>query len=174
MNKRLFKKGLYLLYFVFIILSFKFRYEPGIKIGKNFIMFSLEMLKVLPCAFLIIGLFEVWVKRTTIEKHLGHGSGLKGHIWAIILAGTTVGGLYVSFPVAYSLYNKGARLSVIFTYVGASAICRVPMTVFEASFLGIKFSLVRLFVSIPLVILSSTILGNYLEKRNYRLKDGSA
>ena len=137
-------------------------------------MFSLEMLKVLPCAFLIIGLFEVWVKRTTIEKHLGHGSGLKGHIWAIILAGTTVGGLYVSFPVAYSLYNKGARLSVIFTYVGASAICRVPMTVFEASFLGIKFSLVRLFVSIPLVILSSTILGNYLEKRNYRLKDGSA
>lgn len=173
MNRRFFKKGFYLLYFVFIVLSLRLRYGPGIEIGRNFIMFSVEMFKVLPCAFLIIGLFEVWVKRTTVEKHLGHGSGLKGHIWAIVLAGTTVGGLYVSFPVAYSLYNKGARLSVIFTYVGASAICRIPMTVFEASFLGLKFSVVRLLVSVPLVILSSIMLGNHLEKRGYRLKDGS-
>ncbi len=131
------------------------------------------MMKILPFAFILIGLFEVWVKKETVEKHLGKGSGVLGYIWAVILAGTTVGGLYVAFPVAYSLYRKGAHLGVVFTYVGASAICRVPMTIFEASFLGIKFSLVRLFVSIPLVVISSAILGAYLEKRGYSLKDGS-
>ena len=83
-----------------------------------------------------------------------------------------MGGLYVAFPVAYSLYSKGAKLGVIFTYIGASAICRVPLTIFEASFLGIKFTVIRLFVAIPLVVVSSMLLGAYLRKRNYRIVDG--
>ena len=97
---------------------------------------------------------------------------IRGYIWAVLLASTTVGGLYVAFPVAYSLYNKGAKLSIIFTYIGASAICRVPMTIFEASFMGIKFSAIRLLVSLPLVIISSILLGDYLEKRDYKIMKG--
>jgi len=93
-------------------------------------------------------------------------------MWAVLLAGTTVGGLYVAFPVAYSLYSKGAKLSVIFTYMGASAICRIPMTIFEASFMGLKFSAIRLLASLPLVIISSILLGDYLEKRNYKIMEG--
>ena len=122
-----------------------------------------------PFAFMLIGLFEVWVKKETVEKHFGQESGIRGYIWAILLGGTTVGGLYVSFPVAHSLYNKGAKLSVIFTYIGASAICRIPMTIYEASFMGVKFTAIRFLVSLPLVVLSSIALGAYLERRNYRM-----
>ena len=157
------------IYFVFIIISMLMGYEPGKEIGHNFISFSIDMLKLLPGAFILIGLFEVWVKRETIEKHFGEKSGIKGYLWAILLSSTTVGGLYLALPVAYSLYGKGAKLSVIFTYIGASAICRVPMTIFEASFLGIKFSAIRLLVSIPLVIVTSMLLGNYLTKRGYKI-----
>jgi len=160
------------IYFVFILSSFVIGFKPGKQIGHNFISFSIEMLKLLPCAFILIGLFEVWVKKESVEKHLGKDSGMLSYIWIILLAGTTIGGLYVAFPVAYSLFKKGAKLSIIFTYIGASAICRVPMTIFEASFMGIKFSLIRLIVSIPLVILSSIWLGNYFEKRNYRIMEG--
>lgn len=160
------------IYFVFILGSFVIGFNPGKQIGHNFISFSIEMLKLLPCAFILIGLFEVWVKKESVEKHLGKDSGAIGYIWVILLAGTTVGGLYVAFPVAYSLFRKGAKLSVVFTYIGASAICRIPMTIFESSFMGIKFSLIRLIVSIPLVILSSIWLGNYLEKGNYRIIEG--
>jgi uncharacterized membrane protein YraQ (UPF0718 family) len=131
------------------------------------------MLKVLPCAFLLIGLFEVWVKKESIEKHLGKNSGMRAYVWIILLSSTTVGGLYVAFPVAYSLFKKRAKLSVIFTYVGASAVCRIPMMIFEASFMGIKFTLIRLIVSIPLVVLSSIWLGNYLEKRQYKITGNS-
>ena len=130
------------------------------------------MLKILPCAFILIGLFEVWVKRETVEKHFGDESGIRGYLWGILLAGTSVGGLYVSFPVAYSLYNKGAKLSIIFTYISASGICRIPMTIFEASFIGIKFTIIRFLVSLPLVIISSILLGNYLTKRNYEIAEG--
>ena len=160
------------LYFAFIIISLTVDFKPGEQIGHNFISFSIEMLKVLPCAFILIGLFEVWVKKESIEKHLGKDSGRLSYIWPILLAGTTVGGLYVAFPVSYSLYSKGAKLSIIFTYIGASAICRIPMTLFEASFMGIKFTLIRLFVSIPLVIFTSIYLGDYLEKRDYQLSAG--
>ena len=156
-------------YVVFLIVSWIFGFNPGKEISHNFASFSVDMFKILPCAFILIGLFEVWVKRETVEKHLGERSGIRGYIWAVLLAGTTVGGLYVAFPVAYSLYSKGAKLSVIFTYLGAAAICRVPMTIFEASFMGIKFTTIRLLVSLPLVIVTSMLLGNYLTKRNYKI-----
>ena len=159
-------------YAVFIALSWILGFDPGRDISRNFAFFSLDMLKILPCAFILIGLFEVWVKRETVERHLGEESGIRGYVWGILLAGTIVGGLYVAFPVAYSLHTKGAKLSVIFTYIGASAICRVPMTIFEASFLGIKFSAIRLLVSIPLVVITSMLLGDYLRKRNYRIAAG--
>ena len=159
-------------YVLFILLSWITGFEPGKQIGGNLIAFSLEMLKILPCAFVLIGLFEVWIKKETVARHLGEDSGMKGHIWAVLLAGTTIGGVYVALPVAYSLYSKGARLSIIFTYIGASAICRIPMAIFEASFLGIKFTMIRLLVSLPLVIFSSILLGDYLAKRNYKIMEG--
>lgn len=159
-------------YVLFLIVSLITGFNPGKEIGYNFLSFSVDMLKILPCAFMLIGLFEVWVKRETVERHFGEKSGIRGYIWAILMAGTTVGGLYIAFPFAYSLYSKGAKLGVIFTYIGASAICRVPMTVFEASFLGIKFTAIRLFASLPLVILTSVLLGAYLTKRNYQISEG--
>lgn len=154
-------------YLGFLAVSFTFGFEPGEIIGQTFISFLMNMIKLVPCVFILIGLFEVWVKKATVEKHLGEESGFRGYVWAVLLAGTTVGGLYVAFPVASTLYRKGAKLSVIFTYIGASAVCRVPMMFFEASFLGLKFTLVRLFVSVPLVVLTSILLGDYLEKKQY-------
>lgn len=131
------------------------------------------MLKIIPFAFVLIGLFEVWVKRETVEKHLGEESNFLSYFWAIVLAGTTVGGIYISLPVSYSLYKKGARLSVIFTYIGASTITRIPMTIFEASFLGVKFTVVRFLTSLPLLIISSLLLEKYLKKRGFKLSDSA-
>ncbi len=144
----------------------------GKQIGYNFAGFFLHMLKLLPCVFILIGLFEVWIKKEVIEKHLGKDSGVLSYVWALLLAGPIAGGLLPAFPIAYSLFHKGARLSIVFTFIGAAAVCRIPMTLFEASFLGIKFSLIRLAISIPLVILSSIWLGNYLEKQDYQIMKG--
>ncbi len=165
--KKFLKPIIFAIYFLFIGFSFIFNYQSGEMIGKNFLSFAFSMVKIVPVAFVLIGLFEVWIKRETIEKHLGDNSSWRGFLWAILLSGTTVGGLYVAFPIAAVLHKKGAKLSVIFTYIGASAVCRIPMIVFEASFLGIKFTLVRLLVSLPLIIISSIIIGNILTKANY-------
>ncbi len=173
-NKKNINRNLYfiviLIYFVFIAYSYFFGIPSGIEIGNNLISFLLYMMKILPCAFILIGLFEVWVSRERVEKHLGHKGGLRGYVWAIILAGTMGGGLLVALPVSSALYKKGARLSVIFTFVGASAIVRIPMTLFEASFLGIEFTAIRWLASIPLIVISSIFLEKYLIKKNYSMK----
>ena len=156
-------------YAIFLMVSFLIEFEPGQQIGLNFSGFALTMLSIVPFAFIIIGLFEVWVKRETVEKHLGVESGIRGYLWAILLSSTTVGGIYVAFPVSYSLYRKGARLSVIFTYLSSAAITRIPMAVFEASLLGVKFTIIRFLVSLPLVILSSILLEKYLTKHGFKM-----
>lgn len=171
-RKYIFNIALISLFAVFLIIGSISGYEPEREIRKNFFDFTLEMLKLIPFVFILIGLFEVWIKEETIKKHLGENSGTKGYFWVTLLAGVSVGGLVVAFPVAYSLYSKGAKLSIIFYYIGAAAICRIPMTIFEASFLGIEFTLIRYIVSIPLLIITSVLLGNYLSKRNYKLSAG--
>ncbi|HEW91298.1 MAG TPA: hypothetical protein ENF81_01995, partial [Thermotogaceae bacterium] len=67
-------------YIAFIVFSFVVDFTPGKQIFKNFTAFSVDMLKVLPCAFILIGLFEVWVKKETVEKHFGKGCGIKGYV----------------------------------------------------------------------------------------------
>lgn len=167
--KKFIKISFFAIYFIFIGISFIFHVKAGVVIGKNFINFAYSMLKIVPVAFIFIGLFEVWVKRETIEKHLGDDSSWIAYFWAILLSSSTVGGLYVAFPIAAVLHEKGAKLSVIFTYIGAAAVCRIPMAIFEASFLGIKFTFIRLLVSLPLIIISSVIVGNIFSQRNYKI-----
>ena len=154
---------------LFVATSFGIGLEPGRQMGQTFWNTALAMLGLLPCAFVLIALFDVWVKRETIERHLGTRSGVRAYLWITVLAGMTVGGLYVAFPLAYSLSRKGATLNVVFAYVGLAGVCRIPMVMFEASFMGWLFTAVRLSVSIPLVILTSRVLAAVLERRGYEV-----
>ncbi len=158
------------LFAVFLVLSFGLDYAPGQRAGGHLLNFGGEMLRIVPFAFILIGLFEVWVPKHLVERHMGAEAGLRAHLWGILLAGTTVGGLYVAFPVAAALQRKGARLCFLFTYIAASGVCRIPMTLFEASFLGLPFTLIRYGVALPLFILASEILGKYLERREFLIR----
>jgi len=151
-------------YAIFVICSLIFNFKPGTKIGDNFLLFAIDMFKLLPPAFVLVGLFMVWVDRQTIEKFFGESTGLMGHLAAIILACTTLYPFVVVIPMAAALSKKGARLSIVLTYLGASAICRIPMTIFEASFLGLKFSIIRYLVSLPLIVLSSIFMEKLVGK----------
>ena len=157
---------------IFVVVSLFIDFNPGREIGMNFVKFFKTMIAFLPAVFILIGIFEVFVDQEIIEKHLGEGSTFHAYIWAIVLSGTTVGGLFVAFPIAHSLYKKGAKVSVIFTYIGAAATCRVPMTLLEASYVGLKFTLIRLAVSIPFIIFSSIMLEKYLKNKNFEIKKG--
>ena len=157
------------IFLAFITVSYFFDYDLGERIGSNFMIFARDMGLLLPPAFVLIGLFDVWVSRESIENNFGHTSGFKKYIYAILLAATTVGGTFVAFPVANTLYHKGANYSSIFTYVTAASLVMIPMSIMEASILGIKFTAIRIGVSLPLVIISSILLGNFFSSIDYKI-----
>ena len=144
---------------VFIGVSFLVDFQPGIDVGGNSTEFLWSMIRLFPGAFLLIGLFDVWIDRRLVERHLGNTSGPIGYLWMFLLACTVMAPFIVALPIAKSLSQKGARLQLVLAFLSASTICRIPMTIFEATYLGAPFSIVRLLVSIPLVIVFSEVLG---------------
>ncbi len=161
--------GIFVGFLLFLLVSQLIDFERGMVITDNFIIFARDMLLILPPAFIIIGLFEVWVNREKIENSFGSASGGRRHIYAILLAATTVGGTFVAFPVANSLYHKGADYSSIFTYITAASLVMIPMSIMEASIIGLEFTLLRIGLSLPLVVISSILLNKLFTRMEYRL-----
>jgi uncharacterized membrane protein YraQ (UPF0718 family) len=129
------------------------------------------MITFIPFLFIIVGLFDVWVPKEKIQKHIGKGSGIKGILLVTLLAMLQAGPLYGAFPVAYILYKKGASIRNIFIYLGAFASLKIPMLGIEIGYLGIKFTLVRTLVSLPLFIGIGYLMEWYLKDKNFKIND---
>jgi len=158
------------LFGVFIGISYLVDLSTGKELFETtFWQFFSEMLMILPCMFIIIGLFDVWVPREKIEKHVGSGSGIKGIALMILLAITQVGPLYAAFPVAHLLWKKGCSLLNIFVYVGMFSAAKIPMLTFEIGFLGLKFSMLRLILTVPVFILIAILLERRLRNTSYQI-----
>ena len=147
--------------------------SAGLKIQDNFLHFSIEMIGFIPLLFILIGLLDVWFPREKVEKHIGKDSGIKGMLWAILFAMMQVGPLYGAFPVTYLLWKKGASTRNIFIYLGAFSTMKLPMLTFEIGFLGLKFTLLRTLISLPIFILIAFIIEMYLKNKNFEVKQPS-
>jgi uncharacterized membrane protein YraQ (UPF0718 family) len=154
---------------VFVLVSYVFQFQPGKTITANFKTSLIEMITFIPFLFIIVGLFDAWVPKEKIERHIGQRSGIKGIGIVILLAMLQAGPLYGAFPVAYMLYKKGANIKNIFIYLGAFASLKIPMLGIEIGYLGIKFTLVRTLVSLPLFIGIGYLMEWYLKDKNFKL-----
>ncbi|HOW15550.1 MAG TPA: permease [Methanosarcina sp.] len=159
--KKYLKNYMWVMLFVLFSLSSYFMgFKPGLMIYSNFNEFFMEMISFVPFLFIIIGLFDVWVPKELLEKHIGKESGVKGIFIVILLAMLQAGPLYGAFPVAYILCKKGASVRNIFIYLGAFSSMKLPMLGIEIGYLGIKFTVARTLISLPLFILT----GYFMEK----------
>lgn len=157
-----------IIFSVFLAGSSVFAFEPGAQIYGNFYMFSVEMISFLPLMFILVGLFDVWVPKEKIEHHIGPESGVIGTFWVVILATFQAGPLYGAFPVAYILSKKGASVRNVFIYLGAFSCIKIPMLAFEIGFVGLKFSILRSLISLPVFIIIGIIMEKIVGK-DYRV-----
>jgi uncharacterized membrane protein YraQ (UPF0718 family) len=154
-----------------VILSRRFGFAPGIAAGRGSRDFLLEMATFLPLMFVLVGLFDVWLPRKLIEKHVGSGAGIRGSVWVILLAMLQAGPLYGAFPVAHLLWKKGCSTRNIFIYLGAFATMKVPMLTFEIGFLGLRFSLLRTFITLPVFIAIAVVMEAVLRSKGLVVLD---
>jgi len=131
---------------------------------KNTLGSFKEMLSVLPPIFVLLGLLDVWVDRATMMKYTGKGSGFKGVLIAFMLGSAAAGPLYAAFPFAAVMLKKGSSLMNVLIFIGAWSTTKIPLLAFEASSMGLTFTLVRLglsLVGIPLIaFVTDRVLGN--------------
>ena len=78
-----------------------------------------EMLSVIPPIFILLGLLDVWVKKETMVKYMGEGSGLIGILIAFFLGSAAAGPLYAAFPVAGILLKKGSKISNVLIFISS-------------------------------------------------------
>ncbi len=156
---------------IFAIGSFSFGFDPGKTIYQSFTESFIEMITFIPFLFIIVGLFDVWFPKEKIEKHIGQDSGIKGIFTVIILAMLQAGPLYGAFPVAYILYKKGASIKNIFIYLGAFSSLKIPMLGIEIGYLGLKFTLARTLVALPLFIAVGYFMQWYLRDKKFEINE---
>jgi uncharacterized membrane protein YraQ (UPF0718 family) len=130
----------------------------GERVGRSSLGMLLEMAGILPVMFILVGLFEVWVPRASIERFLGREAGWKAVPWLILLATLQAGPLYGAFPVAIGLARKGCSPRNVFIYLGAFSTLKIPLLTFEVGFLGWQFSLARVLISLPAFILVGVLV----------------
>jgi len=68
------------------------------------------------------------------------------------------------------LWKKGASIKNIFIYLGAFSTLKIPMLTFEIGFLGLKFSLLRTLVTLPVFILIGKIMEIYLRDKYFEIR----
>ncbi|MFP4202203.1 MAG: permease [Candidatus Acetothermia bacterium] len=142
---------------VILLSFFPGKVEPTISTSMNYLI---EMAWILPAVMILMGLFKVWVSKDMVVKYLGKASGLKGILIAVLLGSTPTGPLYVAFPLAAAMIDKGARILNIVVFLSAWACIKIPQEMIEIQFLGVKFMAARLVLTILLV----SVMGLVIEK----------
>jgi uncharacterized membrane protein YraQ (UPF0718 family) len=137
-------------------------FDLGTRTGSTLYGFLKEVAIFLPAMFILVGLFDVWVPRRIVERHVGPAAGPLAIVWMLLLGTLQAGPLYGAFPVAVALYRKGASLRNVFIYLGAFSSLKIPMLTFEVGFLGWRFSLARTLVTIPVFVLLAYALEKLL------------
>lgn len=124
----------------------------------------MEMIQVLPPVFILLGLLDVWVKRETMVKMMGKDSGILGILLAFFLGSAAAGPLYAAFPVALTLLRKGSSFRNVLILIGAWSTTKLPLLIFEASSMGLNFTLIRfglnIFGILGIAFISEIVLGH--------------
>lgn len=145
--------------FIMIILTL-INKDMGINTLKLAKSSFVQMIEVLPPIMILLGLMDVWIPRERMIKYMGKDSGVKGIILAMLIGIIGAGPMYAAFPFTAVLIKKGVKFSNVIIFMNAWCVIKISTVLFEISSLGYNFTLLRLVINIPGVI----IMGYLTEK----------
>jgi len=156
-DNRLFVGGIGVLIILYLV-----DFEAGNKASVSALINLKTVGMVLPPIFILIGLMDVWVPKTTMVKYMGRGSGIKGGFIAVFLGTVGAGPLVVAFPIAALLIRKGAKLAYVFLFLGAWTSVKLPIFMFEWANFGGKFTLIHVGTSLFIYLLGALVMEKVL------------
>jgi len=156
----------FLISLLILILIFFFNWDLG---AKSFISAQssfIQMLSVLPPIMILLGLIDVWVPREALMKYMGKDSGFTGILVAILIGSIAAGPMYAAFPFTAVLLKKGVKFSNIIIFMNAWCVTKISTLLFEISAIGYTFTLARLIIDVPGVIIMGYLVERFMGKEN--------
>jgi uncharacterized membrane protein YraQ (UPF0718 family) len=133
-------------------------HRRGLQQGWGTLKRTLPLLVV---AFVIVGYVNVLAPQELVSKWIGPESGWRGLFVGTGAGMLLPGGPYVVFPLIAALYQAGAGIGPTLAMITSWAGLALLSVSFELPFLGWRFSIVRLGLSLlvpPLVGFAARIL----------------
>lgn len=113
------------------------------------------VLPLVALAVIMAGYVQELLPQRLVQRWLGRESGLRGLLLATVAGALTPGGPFSAFPLVVGLHGIGASLPVCITYLTAWSVLGIQrMLVWELTFFGADFVLLRLLVSLPLPLVA--------------------
>ena len=143
--------------------------EFGISTFKNIKYILLQMLSVLPPTMVLLGIMDEWIPREYFIKYMGKTSKSLGVILSFLLAFLAAGPTYAGFPFAAVLIKKGVKFSNIIIFLNAWCVTKFSTLLFEIGALGFKYTLYRLIINIPSIIIMGYLIDYLISKKPHKI-----
>ncbi|MDV4152657.1 permease [Clostridium sp. AL.422] len=154
----------FITFLIVMIIITVFNKDLGIKSFSIASSSFRQMLEIVPPIMLMLGLIDVWISRETMMKYMGDNSGIKGVSLAMLIGSIAAGPMYAAFPFTKVLLKKGVKFSNIIIFMNAWCVTKISTLMFEFSSLGYKFTLARLLIDIPGVIIMGYLVQFLMPK----------
>ncbi|WP_346933574.1 permease [Clostridium sp.] len=147
-----------------LIIFFFFNFNLGNNSFLSAKSSFIQMLSVLPPIMILLGLIDVWIPRETLVKYMGDNSGVTGVAIAMLIGSIAAGPMYAAFPFTAVLLRKGVKFSNVIIFMNAWCVTKISTLLFEVSAIGFKFTISRLIIDIPGVIIMGYIVHYLMGK----------
>lgn len=124
-----------------------------------------SVMLIVPPVLVLMALFDAWVPRALVEANMGQKAGVRGTLLALLLGTAAAGPIYAAFPVAVALGWKGATLRHVVTFLGVWSTIKLPMLMLESTFLGLRFALLRLVLTVPGILALAWVMERLMRGR---------
>lgn len=152
---------------LFVAINFIFPAHAG-NVYSISLSYLQEMALIIPPVFILMGLFEVWVPKSFIQKYMGEGAGIKGLGLAFIFGTIPTGPVYVAFPIAAGLLRKGARMMNVVVFLGVWAAAKLPQLMVEFKFMGPAFTALRLALTLLAVVAMGFLMERFMQEKGHK------
>lgn len=119
---------------------------------------------IIVAVFAGLGLVQVFVDKQAMARHLGDRAGLPALLMAAAAGTILVGPVFVVFPLLKTMRDHGVSWAIITTALTAWAV-KLPMVPLEVTFLGWRFSIARMALTLIASIAMGSLMGRLMREK---------
>lgn len=124
---------------------------------------GLVLLKILPIIAVVIlftAAINYFLRPKQVARHLGHESGLRAWLWALVAGVVSHGPMYAWYPMLEDLRSHGMRDGLIVVFFFSRAI-KIPLLPMMVDYFGWGFTLVLSFYILTCALIQGWLLEFY-------------